>query len=312
MSIARFARRLRCPICNGADSDPRGKGIRCFGFLSSDGKYAHCSRVLCGEQENGGTWAHRLSGNCDCGTMHGEAPPPLHPAPLRQRQVTRDVPRIWSGLALSDRLGEAYLESRNLWDDGLPRTGFFRFNAGQSCDSWLNARAAEGYRCAFAARRPDGAVQTIILRHVGVGIEGFGKAPALPGCSTSGAAICRPEIRFLIEGSSEFEHDEIALVEGPTSFLAFTLLRDALYRDGLVRPSWTLGCIGAGQAVSVVEAFAPIIAGRVLRIALDADETGDRNARLAAEAAFRVGALRMLRSKPRGGLKDVADLWRTA
>jgi hypothetical protein len=313
MSAARFTRRRRCPICNGADSDPRGKGIRCFGFLSSDGKYAHCSRVLCGEQENGGTWAHWLGGDCNCGTTHGEAPPPLHPAhpaPKRERQVSRDVSRIWSGLTLSDRLGEAYLESRDLWDDGLPRTGYFRFNVGRSSDEWVNARAAEGYRCAFAVRRPDGSIQTIVFRHAGDGIEGYGKAPALPGCSTSGAAICRPEIRVLLEGAPEFEHDEIALVEGPTSFVAFTLWRDALYRDGLDRPSWTLGCIGAGQAVNVVEAFDRIIAGRLLRIALDKDPEGEKNARLAADAAYRVGARQVLRWRPRGDAKDIADLRR--
>lgn len=311
MSVARFTRRVRCPICNGADSDPRGKGIRCFGFLSSDGKYAHCARVLCGEQEDGGTWAHRLNGPCNCGTTHGEAPPPLRAAPLRQRaQITRDAPRIWSELALSDRLGEAYLESRDLWDDALPYTGSFRFNAGQSSDKWVNARAAEGYRCALAVRRPDSSIQTIVFRHAGDGIEGYGKAPALPGCSTSGAAICRPEIRLLLEGETEFEHDEVAIVEGPTSFVAFTLWRDALYRDGLDRPSWTLGCIGAGQAVTVIEAFGRIIAGRLVRIALDKDPEGEKNARLAADAAYCAGAKRVLRWKPRGDAKDIADMRR--
>ncbi len=305
----RFTRRRPCPICRGFDEAPRGKGLRCYGYGSSDGLFAHCSRVPIGRQERGGTWAHRLEGGCHCGTQHGEAPPPR---PAVSPPAVRDVARIWSGLASVDRLGEAYLESRNLWNEGLPRTEFFRFNTGASRDNWMNARAGEGYRCAFAARRPDGTIQTIVLRHAGAGTDRYGKAPTLPGCSTTGAAICRPEIRLLLEGDSEFEHDEIALVEGPTSFLAFTYLRDALYRDGLAPPSWTLGCIGAGQAVSVVEAFAAIIAGRVLRLALDADEAGERNARLAADAAFRIGAGRVLRSKPRGGVKDVADLWRTA
>lgn len=62
-----------CPICGGADRDPRGRGRRCHGF-TSDG-YAHCSR----EEHAGGlsvagdsgTYAHRLSGTCACGTQHG-------------------------------------------------------------------------------------------------------------------------------------------------------------------------------------------------------------------------------------------------
>lgn len=309
--VARFSRRMRCPICNGADSDPRGKGTRCHGFLSSDGAYAHCSRVPCGKQENGGTWPHRLSGDCNCGATHGE-PAPAMAIPRTPAPPARDVSRIWSGLALSDRLGEAYLESRELWEDFLPYTGFLKFNTGQSCDSWMNARAAEGYRCAFAVRRPDGSIQTIVLRHAGDGIENYGKAPALPGCSTSGAAICRPDIGLLLEGDSEFEHDEVALVEGPTTFLAFSLWRDAMYRDSLARPTWTLGCIGAGLAANVVESFGKTIARRVLRLALDADAVGEQNARLAGDAARRLGARRVLRVTPRGGVKDFADLWRIA
>jgi hypothetical protein len=289
---------------------PRGRGVRCFGYLASDGLYSHCSRIPIGAQENGGTWAHRLGGDCNCRTRHGEAPIPLPPAPVRERQVTRDVPRIWSGLSHQDPVGAEYLQSRGLWDNGLPGTGFFRFNTGKSCDRWVNARAAEGYRCSFAARRMDGTVQTIVLRHVGGGIEGFGKAPTLPACSTVGAAICRPEIRLLLEGEPEFENDEVTLVEGPTTFLAVTLLRDALYRDGQAHPSWTLGCVGAGMAADVVGAFGPIIAGRLLRIALDPDEAGERNARLAADAAYRIGVKRVLRWKPRDPKLDVADLLR--
>jgi hypothetical protein len=55
--------------------DPRGKEKRCHGFTSDDGKYAHCSREeLAGgiDQENGGTYAHRLHGPCNCGQTHGE------------------------------------------------------------------------------------------------------------------------------------------------------------------------------------------------------------------------------------------------
>lgn len=72
----RFARGRRCPICDGADHDPRGTGKRCSGFISSEGKYAHCSREEHAgslEIEEGGTYAHRLAGPCKCGATHGEA-----------------------------------------------------------------------------------------------------------------------------------------------------------------------------------------------------------------------------------------------
>jgi hypothetical protein len=53
---------------------PRGTRTRCTGFYSDDGKYAHCSR----EEHAGGiaqtlkseTFAHRLYGDCNCGTEH--------------------------------------------------------------------------------------------------------------------------------------------------------------------------------------------------------------------------------------------------
>ncbi len=72
----RHTRAHRCPVCGGADGDPRGKGKRCSGFTSADAEWAHCSRdELAGglEQEAGGTYAHRLHGPCKCGSTHGES-----------------------------------------------------------------------------------------------------------------------------------------------------------------------------------------------------------------------------------------------
>ncbi len=72
----RFTRERPCPICRGYSAAPRRKGRRCYGFLSSDGVYAHCTR----EEVAGGlarlsssdTFAHRLVSTCDCGVTHGE------------------------------------------------------------------------------------------------------------------------------------------------------------------------------------------------------------------------------------------------
>lgn len=62
-----------CPICGGWDSMHRGAGQRCGGFLSDDGKYAHCTR----EDRSGGiqmdgaqTFSHYLNGQCKCGVTH--------------------------------------------------------------------------------------------------------------------------------------------------------------------------------------------------------------------------------------------------
>ena len=41
-AIRRFNRDRRCPICDGCERDPRGKGIRCTGWQSDD-EYAQAS-----------------------------------------------------------------------------------------------------------------------------------------------------------------------------------------------------------------------------------------------------------------------------
>lgn len=73
--ITRFAGAVTCPICGGGDDDPRGTGKRCFGFLSSDRTYAHCTREeLAGQAPytaNSETYAHKLRGPCACGVEHG-------------------------------------------------------------------------------------------------------------------------------------------------------------------------------------------------------------------------------------------------
>jgi hypothetical protein len=73
-TLLRFTKRTPCPICQGQKELPQGHGQRCYGFLSSDQVYAHCTR----EERAGGlpqdsdsqTYAHRLIGDCKCGTRH--------------------------------------------------------------------------------------------------------------------------------------------------------------------------------------------------------------------------------------------------
>ena len=69
----RFSRSHRCPICGGGADDRRGQGVRCHGFLSSDGAIAFCTR-----EEHAGSlrevpgsgYAHRPEGVCACGATH--------------------------------------------------------------------------------------------------------------------------------------------------------------------------------------------------------------------------------------------------
>lgn len=72
----RHTRAHRCPICDGADGDPRGKERRCSGFTSDGDEWVHCSREeLAGAiPANGaGLFAHSMHGSCKCGQTHGAA-----------------------------------------------------------------------------------------------------------------------------------------------------------------------------------------------------------------------------------------------
>jgi hypothetical protein len=72
--IIRFTGDQRCPICGGADADPRGSGVRCHGFRTADG-WAHCAREEHAHglpREDGGTYAHKLGGRCNCGQVHDQ------------------------------------------------------------------------------------------------------------------------------------------------------------------------------------------------------------------------------------------------
>jgi putative DNA primase/helicase len=75
----RHTRTHRCPICDGADQDPRGKNRRCAGYTNEEAGYSHCSREdvsggIVGKEVQGVTlFAHKLHGACNCGVEHGPA-----------------------------------------------------------------------------------------------------------------------------------------------------------------------------------------------------------------------------------------------
>jgi putative DNA primase/helicase len=76
-SERRFSLRRPCPVCGGHDQLPRGNGERCYGFLSEDGLWAHCTRDEhaggLGQNPESGTYAHKLMGDCRCGFRHDPA-----------------------------------------------------------------------------------------------------------------------------------------------------------------------------------------------------------------------------------------------
>jgi hypothetical protein len=76
----RYRPSLPCQICGGHPRLPKGQGIRCYGFVSPDGRFAHCTRPEYAgrlQETNAGTFPHRLYGPCNCGQPHGLAPDAL-------------------------------------------------------------------------------------------------------------------------------------------------------------------------------------------------------------------------------------------
>ncbi|MDO8750664.1 MAG: AAA family ATPase [Dehalococcoidia bacterium] len=90
-STQRFTQQRPCPVCGGWDHVPRGKGIRCYGFLSDDGAFANCTRPehADGLQQNPSseTYAHRLQGICGCGNLHSPAPMSMNGHKPEQGQI---------------------------------------------------------------------------------------------------------------------------------------------------------------------------------------------------------------------------------
>ena len=73
-SAQRYTAHSPCPICGGYEKERRGQRHRCYGFLSEDGLWGHCTREeFAGPLEqigNSQTYSHKLSGDCRCGKRH--------------------------------------------------------------------------------------------------------------------------------------------------------------------------------------------------------------------------------------------------
>jgi hypothetical protein len=240
-----------------------------------------------------------------------DAAPEQRPAPRRiaaPARPTKDAAALWQRLAEHDDAAEVYLAGRGL----LYRDpDVLLFNVGGSGDPWLDTKAAAGYRVAFAVRRPDGAVQTISLRHVGPGEPPEGKKTlALLGCPTSGAAIVSPGVAQLAGGDSEFAADRVLVLEGGTSWLGAAALFAQASADYGSKAAWPLGAIGVRQAAGVVTAFASVVRWRTVLVGLDADEAGRTAAPEVEDAARKAGARDVIRTEAPGA-KDWAELARS-
>ena len=70
----RFKLDRPCPVC-GHEGLPQGEGRRCYGFISDDRHYAHCTREeYAGHLDRNGNsnaYPHYVKGGCLCGEVHG-------------------------------------------------------------------------------------------------------------------------------------------------------------------------------------------------------------------------------------------------
>lgn len=78
MGITRVSRAAPCPVCDGHPELDRGEGRRCVGFITSDGAVGFCTRsekagdIALDLTTTPEAYPHRLTGECKCGTVHGE------------------------------------------------------------------------------------------------------------------------------------------------------------------------------------------------------------------------------------------------
>ncbi len=249
---------------------PRGKGVRCFGFLSSDVKYAHCSRVPCGEREEGDTWAHRLEGECNCGTVHGEGP--LPPPTARPRVRPPDFVAIWNGYIKEDAEAITYLSGRRLWP--LP-DGLVRFDTHPI------------YRVAVRLFDAGGEIVGVERRAITAGANP--KLKCLGGSMKSGSAFGR------LDGNHR-----VWIVEGLADYLAASIMAERLGVCVIAAP-------GAGLAGALVEARAKQVLGKTVFLSFDRDRAGENGCEAAVRALRDAGA-RVLLAPYLVGFKDLAEI----
>lgn len=93
----RFTKRTQdCPICGGNQDDRRHRGIRCWGYVSKDERYAHCTEIAGDlQQRSDGTYKHLIDGSCWCNGPHETTQARPMPARKPEREVT--VPRWQQG-----------------------------------------------------------------------------------------------------------------------------------------------------------------------------------------------------------------------
>jgi hypothetical protein len=270
-------------VCSGYERQQRGGGRRCHGFTSDDG-YAHCARIPCGEIEDGGTYAHRLSASCRCGTPHdssgGTVVEDASGAPLAIDHIA-----TWQGLERRSLVGERYLQGRGLDPHELRELGAVRYHPHYGSPSVALRDLSTGEICGIQSRRVDG---------------GEPKNLTAKGSRCSGSAFIGrlteldrrgPDVAVVVEG----------MTDALTAMLAF---------PGCV----VFGAHSSAQLANVTAAVAPIIRGVSgwLLLVPHFDDDGISAGRAARRGAEAAGLVldRDLHLVDLGAHNDLSDAWR--
>ena len=251
----RFRSDRPCPVCGGYDL--AGKGSRCWGFLSGDGKFAHCTRTeYAGSLRQGrdGTFSHYLDGPCRCGETHGAGPyQPLKidsKGPERTDNIKDRLEKIFAGsrMVTSGDPVDHYLLGRYIRLNIYPRD----LRTHMALGYWEDGQRIGTYPAMVAVVR-DAMGRPVGLHRTYLTMEGQ-KAP-----------VPSPKKLTSLVGFSNAvqlspPNSRLAIAEGIETALSFQIL------SGI--PTWS--CLSSGG----IERFTPPSGIQEIIVAADYDKAG--------------------------------------
>lgn len=251
----RFRRDRPCPICGGYDQ--AGKGSRCWGFLSGDGRFAHCTRAEYAEdlsQGKDGSYVHFLAGPCRCGETHSESsyqsPPSESDVPDRTENIKDRLEKIFAGsrpVTTGDPV-DLYLRGRNIVLDTYLRD----LQTHMALEYWQDGQRIGSYPAMLAVVR-DAMGRPVGLHRTYLTMDGR-KAPGpSPKKLTSLVGLSNAIQLSLFD-------TRLAIAEGIETALSFQIL------SGI--PTWS--CLSSGG----IERFTPPPGIMEIIIAGDFDKPG--------------------------------------
>jgi hypothetical protein len=156
--LATRSGRMQCPA--RCSDDPRGATVD----DSDHGALWSCKRCNAGGSVIDFFAVLNGLDTADAIAVAEEALGVIPEPPPKPVQEKRDPMITWRATTDNDPPGIAYLRGRGL--ESAIALGAVRFNAGRSGDSWVDAKAASGYRVAMPLRDKHGTIVSVQLRSI--------------------------------------------------------------------------------------------------------------------------------------------------